>query len=1804
MTALVGFFIVKVFLLVVLCHAMAVNGSRPSISNSCQILFVSWCLNHASKYMRVPSILYQRCQAGFQRAGLVPSDGSGLFSPSPVGFLPESYHHQDVSSYPCLISKCLSNFGWQHLTPASPRFLVQNAGFGAFFGDFLGSNFWIPFVTEAGLKFGTYPKVAPRKVRSVGLKRPGLTAVWMWLLFCLGCRCGEAHNPGPAESQSWKVGIFNPSGLNSKLQQAAAMEGEVWLASETHLTQQGIRWFKKGLKSVKSTYTNVVAGAPCVSRSQSQIGSYSGVLAMASVPLRALPHSITDEVFNTGRCQVVGFLVGESWVQAGIMYGFPDSSQHQARTFQTDTILSELVQRVGLQASGPRLIAGDFNHGPEQLSQCEQLRKLGFCEAQQFACMQWGVPISLTTKGDKLIDQMWLSPELLALLRHVEVLDMEWADHSSVQCTFTSDTSEIAPSIWRMPTPAKWPDEFEGQICVDWQQCPTAAYAAWWYQIESQAGLTHPASKGRGQTLKPKKRQEVVPICPKGRSGDFQPSYFGPSLQHLRWVKQLRRCQALRRLIGSANQTSCVRLRIVEVWKAIRNSPGFEGGFCKWWQRTYPNQVFSTEVPLAPPKLSEAQQLAEVFGKAVAHLEHNLSTAHLKDAKLKRAKDLTLVFRDCAKDSPDRVDTLLSSVEGVVAEICPEDQSIVCQQSVPFSSEHPLVINGHPKQAMFASEDQVWLNNIEDICVGDAIRQEVITTSDQAIMDKFEELWAPRWNRIAHLDSSRWERLASFVQAKFRPIQWSFPDWNLETLKSCVQQKKASAAVGPDGVSRTDLLQLPDWALQPAVTLFDTIEKDHIPWPQQLATGIVSGLAKTTHASSPDAFRPITVYPILYRVWGTVRAKQALQSLAGVLPMTIRGGIPSREARTIWYETAQHLEWALMSGQSLGGVVLDIRKAFNSLPRMATWIILRQLGFPRDLLLAWGGFLAQQTRHFKVRRSVSAGLRSVTGYPEGCAMSVFAMAIIDWCVEQWVQHLTTPETRMLSFVDDWQFHFCQPEEFQPLWNAIAEVTRELDLVVDEDKTFVWAAQAQDRAILREQPVSCLYAARDLGAHQNYCRRAGNKTITDRISGMIATWKALRSSLAPVSMKAKAVLQMAWPRALHGVSIVKLGSSHYQSLRTGFVRGLRMDRIGSNPALVCASFSLTTDPEMWAIFQTIKDARTLGCPQSVVAMASWFSAGDGTVPRNGPGAVLHSRIQRLGWQFLENGKVCDFLGSFDLVATSLEHLRLRMMWSWPKMLAAQVSHRNSFQGLQFADIAAVAESLKGYGAIDQTYLRCALDGTMYVDVGKSKEQRGKNSLCIHCAQIDSFYHRIWECPAYATCRASFPWPTLVHQLPKCLSCHGWAVLSASWLAYQGYLAKMGHSFLKVELPCIPHSRVLDLFVDGACACPTQPKLRFASWALTMALPWVSMLEHKILSSGHLNGCLQSAYRAELVAMAQALNVAKQVGSQVRIWGDNLAVLRLVRRCLKGTVTCRRYARSDLVSEIIELVDDDLRGRVRVHKVTSHCHNATACDSLEEWAFWHNQLVDEAAHLTNYRREQEFWTLWEAAAESLKFQSQVLHEVQKVLLQVGRADKQMNLELGESQQNHVEHNPRRWEQPDGRQPILGVSTWSHGRTLHRKYLQTNIEAFHNWWVKVGVPLLGQGGKCRWISGMQLYADFQLATNYPGILARDHKTWYDNEDAVPDDVARGFAARSTRFIHIWNAYMKFNKCIFAKKLMRPASGVLSCWTQCLFIPWSTSRLDIVDRAILFTHGRQIVQPQELDGYLRLESEVELPM
>lgn len=191
------------------------------------------------------------------------------------------------------------------------------------------------------------------------------------------------------------------------------------------------------------------------------------------------------------------------------------------------------------------------------------------------------------------------------------------------------------------------------------------------------------------------------------------------------------------------------------------------------------------------------------------------------------------------------------------------------------------------------------------------------------------------------------------------------------------------------------MLALPSAGLEALTSQLRRVETSH-HWPIQLTQGHVSSLAKNTQPGSVDHFRPITIYSIIYRCWSSLRSRQALKAVARIIPESIKGGLPQRQAKTIWYSLSLQVDFSQANGQALHGVILDIRKAFNALPRFPLWDALLKLGFPPSLLHAWVSFVSQQTRQFKVRSSVGAPIASNCGYPEGCGWSVFAMVLMDW----------------------------------------------------------------------------------------------------------------------------------------------------------------------------------------------------------------------------------------------------------------------------------------------------------------------------------------------------------------------------------------------------------------------------------------------------------------------------------------------------------------------------------------------------------------------------------------------------------------------------------------------------------------------------------------------------------------------------------------------------------------------------------------------------------------------------------------
>ena len=80
---------------------------------------------------------------------------------------------------------------------------------------------------------------------------------------------------------------------------------------------------------------------------------------------------------------------------------------------------------------------------------------------------------------------------------------------------------------------------------------------------------------------------------------------------------------------------------------------------------------------------------------------------------------------------------------------------------------------------------------------------------------------------------------------------------------------------------------------------------------------------------------------------------------------------------------------------------------------------------------------------------------------------------------------------------------------------------------------------------------------------------------------------MAKSPATVAQKFRAAPVCAWPRALHSIDITSLGADHFRKMRTGLLRGVKLDSKGTQPQLVLLLQPTVTEPEFFALFQSIQ-----------------------------------------------------------------------------------------------------------------------------------------------------------------------------------------------------------------------------------------------------------------------------------------------------------------------------------------------------------------------------------------------------------------------------------------------------------------------------------------------------------------------------------------------------------------------------------------------------------------------------------------
>lgn len=353
--------------------------------------------------------------------------------------------------------------------------------------------------------------------------------------------------------------------------------------------------------------------------------------------------------------------------------------------------------------------------------------------------------------------------------------------------------------------------------------------------------------------------------------------------------------------------------------------------------------------------------------------------------------------------------------------------------------------------------------------------------------------------------------------------------------------------------------------------------------------GIVLCLAKEAGAHDPNGFRPIVIFSLVYRTWGSIRSRQLLRLLSSHAPDSMFGFLPSKEATQLW--------WTLQSFIELVGLSTDLIKAFNRIPRQHTFFLADHLGAPPSVTRLWQDFLTRCTRAFSVHDHLSPATTSLAGLPEGDAMSVYGMVQLNyvWRIDM---GFFCPKISAFSFVDNLSLlgatvedvagaHFAN-EAFLDMWMMEA----------DPKKTFTWALATSNRKALRSLGFACHFAARDLGGSNSggsmsYCKMLRNRRLRLRFDSLEAKWAKFRLSRAPTAQKISMLPLSFWPQALHGAEACLFADSHLGHLRTQACKGLRLKTAGVNPTLrLTLSHQPLADPGFFQVTRTFLTLRHL------------------------------------------------------------------------------------------------------------------------------------------------------------------------------------------------------------------------------------------------------------------------------------------------------------------------------------------------------------------------------------------------------------------------------------------------------------------------------------------------------------------------------------------------------------------------------------------------------------------------------------
>ena len=266
------------------------------------------------------------------------------------------------------------------------------------------------------------------------------------------------------------------------------------------------------------------------------------------------------------------------------------------------------------------------------------------------------------------------------------------------------------------------------------------------------------------------------------------------------------------------------------------------------------------------------------------------------------------------------------------------------------------------------------------------------------IDDKFRKAWLPYFCRSGQRDTSLEE--FSFEVEGWLPVLpvFDLPRLTGQMLFDVVHRKSATAG-SLDGWGWRELKVLPVSWYKFARIL--TLVEDNGVWPDGLLDAYIAMIPKTDGDATPLGQRPLSVLPVVYRIWASTRMVQLESWFKSLVPDSVFSAGGGRGSVEAWYTSALDIE-EVLSGAVDSHVhlfVADVIKALILLIGGILDSVLSSLGLPGWFRHSYFEYHAHVRLRFKLAAGLGEPWTRDGGIPQGCPLSMmFIVALqLPWC---------------------------------------------------------------------------------------------------------------------------------------------------------------------------------------------------------------------------------------------------------------------------------------------------------------------------------------------------------------------------------------------------------------------------------------------------------------------------------------------------------------------------------------------------------------------------------------------------------------------------------------------------------------------------------------------------------------------------------------------------------------------------------------------------------------------------------------